>query len=116
MRREPTPAEDRLWQRLRGGQLNGFKFRRQHAIERFVVDFYCSAARLVIEVDGAVHQHTRAADAARQELLQALGLFVLRFNNTQTEDDIESVLQAIADLLTCSATPSPFAERGSGVR
>ncbi|MCS6918857.1 MAG: rRNA maturation RNAse YbeY, partial [Fimbriimonadales bacterium] len=57
-RREPTPAEKRLWKYLRNRQLLGFKFRRQHTIERFIVDFYCPEAKLVIEVDGEIHDYT----------------------------------------------------------
>ena len=55
MRQNPTPAENILWLRLRGKQVRGFHFRRQHPISRFIVDFYCSTARLVIEIDGSIH-------------------------------------------------------------
>ncbi|MQY72086.1 MAG: DUF559 domain-containing protein, partial [Dehalococcoidia bacterium] len=58
MRRAPTLAEEVLWQHLRNSQMGGFKFRRQHPIDRFIVDFYCFKIRLVIEVDGPVHQYT----------------------------------------------------------
>ena len=60
MRRELTPAEDRLWNALRNSQLNGLKFRRQHALGRFILDFYCPAVRLAIEVDGGVHDDQAA--------------------------------------------------------
>ena len=56
MRLNPTPAEDRLWQRLRRSQIHGTPFRRQHTIERFIVDFYCPQAQLVIELDGPINQ------------------------------------------------------------
>ena len=78
-RHTPTEAEDRLWQMLRRHQLAGLKFRRQHPIERFIVDFHCTEARLVIEVDGPIHHYSREEDAIRQELLEALGLRVVRF-------------------------------------
>ena len=55
----PTPAEDKLWEWLRGNQIEGFKFRRQHPIERFIVDFYSAKRSLVIEVDGEIHQYTQ---------------------------------------------------------
>ena len=71
VRLQHTAAEDVLWQRLRGGAL-GIRFRRQHAIDRFIVDFLCIAAKLIIEVDGPVHDTQRAADAARQARLEAL--------------------------------------------
>ncbi|MDF5723437.1 MAG: endonuclease domain-containing protein [Rhizonema sp. PD37] len=98
MRREPTPAEQKLWQKLRNKQL-GFKFRRQHAIDRFIVDFYCGEAELIIEVDGAVHQYTQQEDAIRQEFLESLGLQVVRFRNEDVLDSIDGVLEKIVDWL-----------------
>ena len=97
MRREPTRAEDRLWQRLRNRQASGLKFRRQHAIGRFIVDFYCAEARLVVEVDGAVHEDTADEDAARQEFLESRGLRVLRFSNDEVSKSLDRVLRAVAD-------------------
>ncbi len=78
MRHVPTPAEDMLWQQLRNRHLHGAKFRRQYAIERFV-DFACLEYRLVIEVDGSIHEQQQEIDAIRQEFLEALGFRVLRF-------------------------------------
>ena len=95
MRKEPTPAEKRLWQQLRGNRL-GVRFRRQHAIDRFIVDFYSRAASLVIEVDGSIHQYSEAEDAVRQEFLQSLGLRVIRFTNDEIEHEIDAVLSQIA--------------------
>ena len=63
-RYEPTPAEDALWQQLRRNQI-GAHFRRQHTIERFIVDFYCAAIKLVVEVDGGIHDYTQEEDAIR---------------------------------------------------
>jgi very-short-patch-repair endonuclease len=94
-RHEPTPAENGLWQRLRSRKLAGLKFRRQHAIERFIVDFYCVDASLVIEVDGPIHDYTPAEDAIRQEYLESLGLRVLRFDNAAVLTDIDSVIKTI---------------------
>ncbi|MQY63497.1 MAG: DUF559 domain-containing protein [Calditrichaeota bacterium] len=99
MRRAPTYSEDRLWQRLRNHQLRGFKFRRQHTIDRFIVDFYCSNVRLVIEVDGPVHQYTPEEDVIRQAFLENAGLRVLRFTNEQVETNVESVLAEIGSAL-----------------
>lgn len=82
-RREPTRAEDTAWQMLRNRGVAGLKFRRQHAIDRFIVDFYCRELELVVEIDGEVHQYTRAEDALRQEFLESLGLAVLRFTNEE---------------------------------
>nr|MBC7245341.1 DUF559 domain-containing protein [Chloroflexota bacterium] len=96
-----------LWQHLRRKQLLGYKFRRQHAIERFIVDFYCRDAGLVIEVDGPVHQYTAEEDAIRQEFLESIGLRVLRFTNEQVMTDIEGVLGTIARALQ-EAQPATF--------
>jgi very-short-patch-repair endonuclease len=97
-RREPTEAEKRLWQRLRRKQL-GLRFRRQHAIGRFIVDFYCRSAQLVIEVDGPVHQYTAEQDAVRQEYLESLGLQVLRFTNEEVRGAEDEVVERIAAVL-----------------
>jgi poly(A) polymerase len=116
MRHEPTPAEDILWQTLRRKQVNGLVFRRQHPINRFIVDFYCPAANLVVEIDGLVHDRTREMDEARQEFLEALGLEVLRFSNDEVQNDLPSVLDRIRQSAVSVATktsPSPLAERGT---
>jgi very-short-patch-repair endonuclease len=80
MRQEPTAPEQHLWQLLRSGSL-GARFRRQHAIGQFIVDFYCGQASLVIELDGSSHEGRSDEDAARQEWFAANGLTVLRFRN-----------------------------------
>ena len=112
MRREPTEAENILWQHIRNHQLLGFKFRRQHSIERFIVDFYCAEARLVVEVDGPIHQYQQEDDQVRQEFLESQGLRVLRFSNDDVLHSLEQVLQQIKDTLTSPPTPSPLTERG----
>ncbi|MBP8972550.1 MAG: endonuclease domain-containing protein [Anaerolineae bacterium] len=93
MRREPTPAEDLLWQRLRRKQL-GVCFRRQHSIDRFIVDFYCAEASLVVEIDGPIHDQPNA-DAERQAVLEGLGLRVLRVSNAETERAPDEVIARI---------------------
>lgn len=97
LRRPQTPAEQRLWSRLRDRQLHGYKFRRQHPIDRFVADFYCAAARLVVEIDGDSHADQRDYDAARTEYLNARGYAVIRFTNRDVNGQLEAVLQTIAD-------------------
>ena len=111
MRRNPTAAEAAVWERLRNRRLFGSRFRRQHAIDRFLVDFYCAEARLVVEIDGPVHQYSRQEDAIRQELLESRGLRVLRFTNEEVGNNIDGVLERIA---TALQFPSPRAERGQG--
>ena len=98
MRRNPTPAENILWQRLRQKQIGGFQFRRQHPISRFIVDFYCAAARLVIEIDGSIHDAAehKEYDAARQACLEEIGLRVLRFSNAQVINETDAVVDIVA--------------------
>jgi very-short-patch-repair endonuclease len=96
MRQQPTSAEDLLWQRIRNRQLHGAKFRRQHAIDRFIVDFFCAEAHLVIEVDGAVHDETVAEDTIRQEFLELSGLRVMRFSNGAIFTRLDEVTARIA--------------------
>ncbi len=96
MRRQPTRAENELWRRLRNRQLLGCKFRRQHAIERFIIDFYCGEAQLIVEVDGPTHDYTQEEDAIRQAFLESQGLKVLRFVNQDVAANLEGVLETIA--------------------
>jgi very-short-patch-repair endonuclease len=104
MRHKPTPAEDKLWQKLRGKTIDGKKFRRQHAIDRFIVDFYCAAAKLVVEVDGSIHDYTAEEDAIRQQFLEEVhGLTVLRFSNGDVIQNMDGVLERIGEYLTATA-------------
>ncbi len=96
MRREMTPMEAKLWRRLRGNGL-GAHFRRQQVADGFIADFYCHAAALVVEVDGAVHDPEY--DAERDRLLGGLGISVLRFTNRQVEQQIGVVLYQIKRFL-----------------
>ncbi|MEB2288347.1 MAG: DUF559 domain-containing protein [Anaerolineae bacterium] len=97
----PTPAEEMLWKHVRNRQVKGLKFRRQYAIERFIVDFYCAGARLVLEVDGPIHDYTPDEDAIRQQYLESLGLRVIRFTNNSVLNDVEAVIRELLDLLGC---------------
>ena len=101
LRSEMTECERLLWSRLRRKQLHGVQFYRQKPIGSYIVDFYTSAARLVVEVDGSQHQdHSHAQnDAYRDESLKSQGLRVLRFNNLQVIDDLDGVLWVVAKAL-----------------
>jgi very-short-patch-repair endonuclease len=92
LRRDQTPAEQKLWARLRRKQLYGLRFRRQHPIERFIVDFCCVAERVVVEIDGPVHARQVDRDAERTRWLEKRGYKVLRFTNRQVADSVEAVL------------------------
>ena len=97
LRQNLTPSEKQLWQALRNRQLNGWKFRVQHPVESFIVDFYCPQHRLVIELDGAIHDQQAEYDAARTEKLHHLGYRVIRFNNQDVMSDLRGVLQKIVN-------------------
>jgi very-short-patch-repair endonuclease len=97
LRRLMTPAEQKLWERLRAGQLEGIHFRRQQVIDRFIVDFYCHQADLVIEVDGGIHLEQVEYDCERVRQLEARGLRVLRFTNNEINQQMEIVLANILD-------------------
>ena len=99
MRHEPTPAEAVLWEKLRHKRLLGFRFRRQHPIDRHVVDFYCPDARLVIEIDGPVHDSTKAEDESRQRHLEDLGYRLIRFTNDVVIRSPDKVLDQISAML-----------------
>jgi very-short-patch-repair endonuclease len=89
-------ATRKLWSRLRNRQLNGFKIRRQHPIDRFIIDFYCDEAKLCIEVDGDSHAEQIEYDQARTAYLNELGYAVIRFTNREVFSQCEGVLQQIA--------------------
>ena len=97
MRKEPTPAEDVIWDVLRRKALGGLKFRRQHAIEGYVVDFYCHEKRLCIELDGAPHLTPagKERDDYRDSQLRAKGLTVLRFENQAALNDLEAFKRTV---------------------
>jgi very-short-patch-repair endonuclease len=97
-RQAPTSAEARLWLGLRRRLVAGFKFRRQHILAGYVVDFYCPALRLVIEVDGGVHDVQRARDAQRTLHLAQLGARVLRIPNARVLSDLPGVLAHLVDI------------------
>ena len=96
LRRHMTDAEKTLWQHLRANRLHGLHFRRQQVIDGFIVDFYCHAAGLVVEVDGAIHPEHPESDAQRDRILSARGLRVLRIRNEEISQDLPEVLNRIA--------------------
>ncbi|MBA4063887.1 MAG: hypothetical protein C0501_09280 [Isosphaera sp.] len=100
MRREPAPAEEALWRLLRDRRLGGYKFRRQHPVGAYVADFYAASAALVVEADGDSHATEEGAehDRVRPAHLEALGLAVLRFWNTDIADDPDGVLDRVCEV------------------
>ena len=106
MRRDLTNAEAILWAHLRKGQINGWRFRRQHPIGPYIADFACAKIKLVIEVDGATHGSAReqAADAKRSEFLESKGWRVLRVWNT----DIHEAADFTNALMFCSPSTTSW--------
>jgi len=99
MRIAPTEAEKLLWLYLRDGKLKSYKFRRQHNLGQFIVDFYCKKAKLIIEVDGPIHEFQKEADSARQEYLENHEFRVLRFSNDIVVNNIGKVVGQITSYL-----------------
>ena len=95
LRRDQTDVERKLWNLLRNRQLDGVKFRRQVPIDRYVGDFVCDRARLIVELDGGQHAEQQAYDDARTAVLEAHGYTVLRFWNNDVIDNAEGVLETI---------------------
>jgi very-short-patch-repair endonuclease len=126
MRHHAAPAEWKLWQCLRNRQLAGPKFRRQQPLAPFIADFFCSQAKLVIELDGESHNVRQSYDFDRTLKLERDGWDVLRFQNAEVNEDLETVLEKI--LIECesrigasldshdSPSPRPSPTRGEGVR
>jgi len=115
-RKEPTKGEKILWSALRGKKLDGVKFRRQQPVGYFVVDFYTSEYRLVIEVDGLIHDQQIEADKSRQDVLEALGLTVLRMKTDIPEKNLslalEQIRTKIREIRQNPIIPSPLMGEG----
>jgi very-short-patch-repair endonuclease len=114
MRRRATPAERRLWQALRRHQLGRLKFRRQMPLGPFIADFYCPAARLVVEVDGISHIDS-PNDAIRDVWMNEQGIRVFRVSNFDVRSNLEGVLTAIQQAAQPTPSPRPPPARGGGV-
>jgi len=114
MRSNPTKAEAALWESLKGKNL-GVKFRRQHLIADFIVDFVCLSKKLVVEVDGAIHELQHEQDNARTEILNSRGFKVIRFNNEQVLGDVDAVVSAIGEELLNREEVAPLGARGIDV-
>lgn len=101
LRKRETAAEDHLWKHLKGRQLKGYKFRRQHPISNFIADFYCHEATLIVELDGNVHEgiESQQSDEGRTYELNRLGLKVIRSRNWEVMIDISKVLEQISTYL-----------------
>ncbi len=105
-----TNAEQLLWECLRKKQLDGYRFRKQHPIGAYVLDFFCASEKLAIELDGAQHGTAEglAKDAQRTAWLEEQGIRVLRFWNAEVMEDIDGVLGRVWEALDSPSQPSPL--------
>ena len=98
LRYNMTHAEEILWNKLKGKKLGGFKFRSQHPVGQFILDFYCPECKLVVELDGGVHDDQKEYDQTRDEHLQDFGYQVLRFPNQAVINRLPDVLRKICNM------------------
>lgn len=107
LRKNQTDAEDRLWQRLRNRQLDGFKFFRQYSFDHFILDFYCPQCRLAIELDGSQHLAEKAYDDVRTDYLNQNGIEVIRFWDNHVLEDTAGVVEGIWEKIMKKTRANP---------
>lgn len=95
LRHNMTLAEEILWRELKGKKLGGFKFRAQHPVGSFILDFYCPACKLVVELDGPIHYEQAEYDEARTQQLTDYGYHIIRFDNDDVLTNLQFVLEKI---------------------
>jgi very-short-patch-repair endonuclease len=95
MRHKMTEAEERLWLAINKRQINGLKFRRQHPVSRYILDFYCYEKQLAIEVDGEVHIKQKDNDNYRDEFLRSTGIRTIRISNEEIMNNLNAVIEKI---------------------
>ena len=105
LRRQSSFPERLLWSRLRNGRCGGIKFRRQHPLGAYVVDFFCASTGVVVELDGRSHEERGEYDLKRQAFLQGLGLRIIRFSNDRLLRDLDGVVEGIWEV--CIPSPGP---------
>lgn len=118
LRRNQTEAERAFWAQVRNSQLCGIRFFRQYSIGPYILDFYCPAIRLAVEIDGGQHldAENREYDEARSEYLQAQGINVIRFWNHEVLQNMQGVLLKIEETITPPHLPLPQGEGQDGKR
>ncbi|PKP90398.1 MAG: hypothetical protein CVT77_15125 [Alphaproteobacteria bacterium HGW-Alphaproteobacteria-16] len=113
LRREATPAERALWRELSASKV-GHKFSRQMPVGPYICDFLCRSARLSVELDGDSHATTVDQDRKRDTFIQARGIRILRFSNSEVVESLEGVVDSIRIALADMPTPSPSRKREGG--
>ncbi len=114
LRQNMTEAEIRIWQMLRAHRTNGYKFRRQVPIGRYIADFVCHEARLVVEIDGGQHDRSSPRETGRSSFLQDEGYRTLRFWNNEVLANPDGVHETIVNELAASPPPKPSPIMGEG--
>ena len=114
LRKNQTVTEKQLWRYLRNKQLAGFKFRRQHEVGVYIVDFVCPEKRLIVELDGGQHLEQFDYDLKRTGFLERKGYQVIRFWNNEVINELEMVLEEIIRKLESLPSPRPSPQRGEG--
>ena len=101
LRNNSTPAERFLWSHIKSKQLDGLRFQRQHSINNYIVDFYCAKYKIILELDGEVHNHPEAEekDELRGKELENLGYYILRFENKMAFENLEHIFEWIRDVV-----------------
>jgi imidazole glycerol-phosphate synthase subunit HisF len=109
LRTNLTASEIRLWEELSNKKLGGLKFRQQHPVGSFIADFYCHSAKLVIELDGSVHDtdEAKTRDLDRDALMKEWGLKIIRFRNSEVFEDLANVLKRILEAANPTAPLNP---------
>jgi very-short-patch-repair endonuclease len=114
LRKNMPPAEVLLWSKLKDKRLKGYKFRRQYSIDNFIVDFYCPKLKLAIEIDGDSHYVEGADinDRERQSIIESYGITFLRFTNKEIYENLEGILEIIAEHLSQTSPYPSLLRRG----
>lgn len=107
LRSNMTASEAELWKHIRKDQLGGFRFRRQHPVANYILDFYCHDSRLAVELDGSVHDNEdqKLYDLERDQVICELGIEVLRFKNAEVFKNLNGVLNKIQTCLLLKSSP-----------
>ena len=112
LRKRATVYEKLLWEKLKLKQICGKRFRRQHPVDFFIVDFYCHEAKLVVELDGEIHKNQKEYDEGRSAEMEKYSIKVIRFKNSDVENNIENVVNQIENEVRKRILKSPLGDLG----
>jgi very-short-patch-repair endonuclease len=108
LRNDMTYHEKLLWERLKGKQICGVRFRRQHPVNFFIADFYCHQVKLVVEVDGEIHRDKIEHDDGRSAEMEKFGIVIIRFTNYEVENSIQNVINKIETIINDRLKSPPW--------